>query len=70
MPDYISELIGILPKLGVVLGGLVLIVIAWGIGVSFEQYFPGAGAAAGGVIGIIFIVIVIYIACKYGKDWV
>lgn len=70
MPDYVSELIGILPKLGVILGGLVLIVIAWAIGMSFEQYVPGSGAAAGGVIGIIFIVIILYICLKYGTDWV
>lgn len=64
-PDYISELIEVLPKLGVIVGGFVVMVIAFGIGMSFEQYIPGAGAAAGGVIALIALVLIIYIYFKY-----
>lgn len=68
--NTISDIIAIIPKLGIVLGGIAFIVVMWFLGTSLEQSIPGAGASAGGVMAFIAVVIILYICLKYGKDWV
>ena len=58
--DYVSELIGMLKYVGVIVGLGILIVVTYSVGVSTDQYVPGAGGFAATIIGGFFLVIILY----------
>ncbi len=66
----ISDIVKIIPKLGMVAMLVAFIIVMWFLGSSLEPYIPGTGASAGVVMAFLAGVIVLYICLKYGKDWV
>ena len=62
---------GLIAKIGGgVIVSVIIMVITWLTGTSLESSFPGASATAGSLIGAMFVIVVLYIICKYGKNWV
>ena len=61
---------GLIAKIGGVIVSVIIMVITWLMGTSLESSFPEASATAGSFIGAFFVIVVLYIVCKYGKDWV
>lgn len=66
MSGLISGLIGQLGKVGIIVGLVIIIVVVWFISGTMVSYYPALGQTGGAIIGIIFVVILVYLFCRYG----
>jgi len=66
MSSLIGGLIGQLGKVGPIVALAILIVVVWFISGSLVTTYPALGQTGAGIIGLLFIVIIVYLFCKYG----
>jgi len=64
--SVISDLINALTKVEVLVALCILIVIVWLVTGTSGEYYPLLAQTGGSIIAVIFVVIIVFLFCRYG----